>query len=1478
MAEVVGGNSPDTEPVAVRHLTDVYTELGHALAARGQKLEAEGLWQIAKRRYAAAGRAFRDAIREWSDDLPDHRPDLRVQVARALLAERRPKEALEELLRAAEESPALAVTVLPQAESLLDASTASTLSEMADRLEAAWPQLPQDDPARVAAHRFLGAVAEKQGDLSLAIEHWQHALDLDRDDLATTEALGEALRRQGDDRGAVQLLSSAVNRADQVGNDVHRFSSRLALGRLFIDTGGYEQAREVLLIAADVHVQPDAELELALARCEMSLGRPDVALAHAELSVAADIGSSGQAQVVRAQALSALGRPAEAAATAAEALRLLPTHEGAMLLRARALLDADRELDQAVQLLKVYTQRRPGDLDGQRLLAQALWDGAGPPSDEAVAALRRIVELSATPARPAALVDLSAALLSLPGKASEAERTLVEAAEADPHVMDPRWHELRARADREQVRDRARQLTEAGDHEGAVAAWRELVALLPDDADVRISLAEQLLAAGDAATAGDMADEAAKHAYGEAYPRALELRSVALDKLQAPAADRAEALYEAGRAWYLQGVDDVNRVRKLLEQAAELRTDHAPTWWYLADVLLSASYRDQPPYVDKSAAQRGLDCWTKGAKLAEPDDEYAWVFHTRALLEDQLADLSDAEQLDRWWCGAAMLERALAIDESSWRRRAALGLQYRLLNNPHNTLQLVEGVGEGENSEVEALDEWIRSLLNIGGRDTGAERLIDRRRAIRTEGVELVVAQVRLRQHRYSEAIEIFGSALQSKPDNVWARTLYAGALMKDGQLERGRAQYEVLWNLRDDRRRGAPKMLIAWAGYQLATVGPEFSEHVLRQATALFERLCHRGERFQFTQPENLGNLGLCKLALGDLDGGAALLERQISLLSLPAEFDEIAQDLRDLRGRSAVWPHATDLCQTLDVLDESLKRGRARRLPRRRSEWELARALPTPSEPTDVAAIAATAGLARLAVAAGRLGSAAKHYRRLLRDPDDRFPEAAAALRRIGKRLVDSADQSARAENHRIAARRYAQAVAVLTEPGVGDDELLGPLRAKQFLAALGTGAERSAAKALAAAVDHLTATGSAQAYYEIGAAGIDVTAHLPAYWSADARITAFFARDANGIDPGGAAEIREGLRQYLMTILDPDDPVVDDRLPVVKPIQLDIGAALVADNTGPEWSLFKTYIPGMRDAIERDLGFTTPGVRVSQGAFADDEYVIKLDEAAVARGRVELAKRWCPRAAPDLVAAGVAEDLLMDEPDPRDGSRGCWVTQEAWPTVEAAGLPLEAEPLEFVIHDLEAVLRRNAAEFIDLQKTEELLRQWADAEGLKSLVEAVAPDAPRRLRLSRVLRTLVREGVPLTDPAALLETVRSVGLGGRSRTEVVNAARQRLRPIVPRQAYGVIVRNVPAHWEEELSSAIRPDTGGSRLEMSAERIHELTSDLNLWSGSTGSRIVLVTRRPELRPVLSALVEAAPATVIVVHRDELAEEDRGG
>jgi hypothetical protein len=79
-AESAGGNplriAPPTgyqPPEQLRRLSEIFCELGHTLLARGNNLRVDGQPDQAKRVYAEAAQAFRDAIREEPDAPELHR-------------------------------------------------------------------------------------------------------------------------------------------------------------------------------------------------------------------------------------------------------------------------------------------------------------------------------------------------------------------------------------------------------------------------------------------------------------------------------------------------------------------------------------------------------------------------------------------------------------------------------------------------------------------------------------------------------------------------------------------------------------------------------------------------------------------------------------------------------------------------------------------------------------------------------------------------------------------------------------------------------------------------------------------------------------------------------------------------------------------------------------------------------------------------------------------------------------------------------------------------------------------------------------------------------------------------------------------------------------------------------------------------------------------------------------------------------------
>ena len=83
-----------------------------------------------------------------------------------------------------------------------------------------------------------------------------------------------------------------------------------------------------------------------------------------------------------------------------------------------------------------------------------------------------------------------------------------------------------------------------------------------------------------------------------------------------------------------------------------------------------------------------------------------------------------------------------------------------------------------------------------------------------------------------------------------------------------------------------------------------------------------------------------------------------------------------------------------------------------------------------------------------------------------------------------------------------------------------------------------------------------------------------------------------------------------------------------PLVPPIALEIGYALVPEESGDEWPMFASYIPRIRQQLKESIGITTPGVGIRDNLSLEaNRYVLLLDEIPLARGIVPSDMHFCP-----------------------------------------------------------------------------------------------------------------------------------------------------------------------------------------------------------------------------------------------------------
>ena len=316
------------------------------------------------------------------------------------------------------------------------------------------------------------------------------------------------------------------------------------------------------------------------------------------------------------------------------------------------------------------------------------------------------------------------------------------------------------------------------------------------------------------------------------------------------------------------------------------------------------------------------------------------------------------------------------------------------------------------------------------------------------------------------------------------------------------------------------------------------------------------------------------------------------------------------------------------------------------------------------------------------------------------------------------------------------------------------------------------------------------------------------------------------------------------------------------------------------GEAWAdghpLFAEYIPAMRARFAADLGVRLPGIRVrSDDDLQPGGYTIILDEVPVAAGVVAPGGRFCPDVASQANAA------LSGTParDPRTGEEsGAWL-DDAGLAAATAGSVETWDHYEYMVRHLEQLQREHVTLYVGLQELDSLLSEWkggrpgearAEVEGL---VAAALPDLSARLRYLQVLHALLREGVGVTDQASILRAFAARSADHEGVRGTVEAVRLAQAAALPgnRQA-STVLRCSPA-FEARLAAGFVPRGRTRALALTPEVTSALLGGIRAAVGALEQRrVALVTRTPELRPLVRALAEVEFPHLHVLAEPELA------
>jgi flagellar biosynthesis component FlhA len=295
-------------------------------------------------------------------------------------------------------------------------------------------------------------------------------------------------------------------------------------------------------------------------------------------------------------------------------------------------------------------------------------------------------------------------------------------------------------------------------------------------------------------------------------------------------------------------------------------------------------------------------------------------------------------------------------------------------------------------------------------------------------------------------------------------------------------------------------------------------------------------------------------------------------------------------------------------------------------------------------------------------------------------------------------------------------------------------------------------------------------------------------------------------------------------------------------------------------------------MRERVRGDLGIVVPGIQFeSDLELPRRGYAILLQDFPVQMGVLPEGASYCYGDAARVEGAADGDAILLKQAHPVTGAPGAWIRDTALRGLTAA--QIWRDPILFVVAELEAVLRRNAADFLVFDYIDGLIEDWALDDRAAQIVDEVLAAPAARVQFAWAARASIAEGVPLTDGPAILAGYRTGLFAGRGDDEILRQMRLAVLDKLPGRDENASRILLPADLEEELSEALA-GADGDGVSLSPVRAFEIVGRIRQLLEAAQPRTALVTSSPHARPLLRRLICAEFPDVAVLSTEELDPE----
>ena len=278
-------------------------------------------------------------------------------------------------------------------------------------------------------------------------------------------------------------------------------------------------------------------------------------------------------------------------------------------------------------------------------------------------------------------------------------------------------------------------------------------------------------------------------------------------------------------------------------------------------------------------------------------------------------------------------------------------------------------------------------------------------------------------------------------------------------------------------------------------------------------------------------------------------------------------------------------------------------------------------------------------------------------------------------------------------------------------------------------------------------------------------------------------------------------------------------------VDPIGVEVGYSLlplVDENSGGN---FLDRIIMLRKQFADEMGMVIPAVRLKDSSQLNpNQYEIKLKGQSISIGEV-LVDHYLGLAPSDISPDKEVDGIETVEP--AFGMPAKWISEDKKMKAEMAGYTL-IDPTSVIITHLSEIVRVHAYELLSRQEVKKILDNLKKNTD-STIVDETVPTVVTVSELQRVLRNLLREGIPILDIETILETLSDYAPTVKDNDMLTEYVRQSLKRTITQkyaEANQLKVLGLDSAIEDKVIKSVKRAEGGTYLALEPEIIQKIVA----------------------------------------------------